>query len=525
MKKKILAVLLSAMLVAAALVGCGGGSDKTSGSNGSNASGAAESGDTDSTDAESDDAGTSDVQADSGDIPTISLMVICGSIPTDADQVAEALSEITREKIGCNVEFICMEIANVAQQLNLLLSGGDDTLDVFMAGNGVSYGSVVNNGQALALDDLMEPYAEEIKAALGENVYEAGRVNGQLYGIGHLLDQASTGCFNLRADIAEEFGYKNGDKVSLTELTELFGKIREKYPDTPIIGPMNGGPNVSDSRVDSLGDGNKLGVLGNYGQDTTITNYYESEEYVELVNCFKQWKEMGCYMSDFLNVTEAPVDYIPANKAFGCFASHFSAEMNGIWSSKNFGAEMVSLQMYSDAVAVTPWSYECINPASKNPEKAAALIYLMATDPDVENILINGIEGTHYQALDDGTATFVDGKDISTTGWCLGYSWTAQNSTISTPFEYPADYYDQLLSANKNANQSKAFGCQFDMTSVSDAVSACTNVVNQYANALASGSVEDFEGTLAQFQQSLRDAGIDEIIKARQEQLDAYLAK
>ena len=233
---------------------------------------------------------------------------------------------------------------------------------------------------------------------------------------------------------------------------------------------------------------------------------------------------MGCYMADILNVTDAPIDYIPSGKAFGCFASHFSAEMNGIWSSQNFGTDIASLQIYEDAVAVTPWAYECINPATKNPEAAAGLIYLMATDPDVENLLINGIEGQHYQVLEDNTATYVDGKDISTTGWCLGYSWTAENSTISIPFEYPADYYDRLLEANKNAHQSKAFGCQFDLTGVSDAVSACTNVVNQYENALAGGAVEDFDATLAQFQQALRDAGIDEIIAAKQEQLDAFLA-
>lgn len=512
--KKILAILMALVLLVVPMTACGnsgtqsGTSESSTGESSTNESSSSETGESSTT--------------ETGDIPTISLMVICGSIPADAADVAAKLSEITREKIGCNVELITMEIGNVAQQLNLLLSGGDDTLDVYMAGVSVPYSTVVNNGQALPLDSLMTNYADEMKAALGENVYEAGRVNGELYGIGHLLDQASTVVYNLRGDIATEFGYKNGDKIDLAELTELFGKIREKYPDTPLIGPMNGVPNIGDSRIDSLG--NKLGVLDNYGQDTTVTNYYESAGYEELVGYFKQWKEMGCYMPDILNVTDAPIDYIPAGKAFGCFAGHFSAEMNGVWSSQNFGTDIASLQIYEDAVAVTPWGYECINPATKNADAAAGLIYLMATDPDVENLLINGIEGQHYQVLEDNTATYVEGKDISSTGWCLGYSWTAQNSTISVPFEYPADYYDRLINANKTAHQSKAFGCQFDLTGVSDAVSACTNVVNQYENALAGGAVEDFDATLDQFQQALRDAGIDEIIAAKQEQLDAFLA-
>lgn len=507
MKKRLLAMLLSSVIAVTLLAGCGNSSSESTGGAGSG--GTSEAADTGS---------------ESGDLPTITMMVVCGSIPTETEDIAAKLSEITSKKIGCNVELIPIEIGNLTTQLNLLLSGGDNTLDVYMAMNGlgVAYSTVVNNGQALDMAELMKPYAEEMKAALGENVYNSGYVNGKLYGIGRLLDQASVTVFNLRADIASKYGYKNGDKITLDELTDMFSKIRTEYPDTPIIGPMNGSINFGDTRVDQLG--NNLGVLANYGQDDQVIDYYESKEYEELTGYFEKWKEMGAYMPDLLNVTDAPVDYIPAGKAFGCWAGHFSAEMNGIWSTQNFGVEMASLQVFDDAVAVTPGAYECINPATKYPEQSAGLIHLLATDPDVENLLVNGIEGVDYQLADDGSAKYVDGKDVSSTGWCMGYSWANLNSTLSVPFNYPADYFDQLKAANENAKQSKAFGCQFDLTSVSDEVSACTNVVNQYANALAAGAVDDYAAALDEFRQALKDAGIDKIVAAKQDQLDAYIA-
>lgn len=511
MKKRLLALLLSSVMAVALLAGCGnnsagntGGAKSTSGAKNEEPTKAADKG------------------TESGKLPTIKMMVVCGSIPTETKDIAAKLSEITSKKIGCNVDLVPIEIGNLTTQLNLLLSGGDDSLDVYMTGIGIPYSTVVNNGQALDMAELMKPYADEMKAALGENVYNAGYTNGKLYGIGHLLDQASTTLFNLRADIASKYGYKNGDKITLDQLTDMFAKIRKDYPDTPIIGPMNGSINFSDSRVDKLD--NNLGVLANYGQDDKVIDYYESKQYEELTGYFKKWKDMGCYMPDLLNVTDAPVDYIPAGKAFGCWAGHFSAKMNGLWSTQNFGVEMASLQVFDDAVAVTPWAYECINPATKSPEQSAGLIYLLATDPDVENLLINGIEGVDYQRADDGSATYVKGKDVSSTGWCMGYSWANMNSTLSLPFNYPADYFDQLKAANKNAKQSKAFGCQFDLTSVSDEVSACTNVVNQYANSLAAGAADNYDSTLDQFQQALKDAGIDKIIAAKQEQLDTFLA-
>ena len=135
--------------------------------------------------------------------------------------------------------------------------------------------------------------------------------------------------------------------------------------------------------MDNLGDANMLGVLDNYGQDETVTNYYESEKYQERLDYVKQWMEMGCYMTDLMNVTEAPADLIPAERALGCFAGHFSAEMNGIWSSQNFGVDMASLQIYGEeAVAVTPGAYYCINPNTKNADLCAALLNEMATNPD-----------------------------------------------------------------------------------------------------------------------------------------------
>ena len=107
--KKILAVLLALFVLATAVSGCGNsGSSSADSQSGSSAT-------------SENSASTEDTASTDGEVPTISLMVVCGTTPPDADAVAEKLSEITREKIGCNVEFITMEIGNVAQQLNLLL--------------------------------------------------------------------------------------------------------------------------------------------------------------------------------------------------------------------------------------------------------------------------------------------------------------------------------------------------------------------------------------------------------------------
>ena len=99
-KRMLTCVLALAMLLSLAACGSGGSDTKTTAAAGSGETAAA---------------GTE------GSYPTIKVMMSCLTVPKDVAMVEEAVSAITREKIGANVEFIMMEYANQTQQLNLLL--------------------------------------------------------------------------------------------------------------------------------------------------------------------------------------------------------------------------------------------------------------------------------------------------------------------------------------------------------------------------------------------------------------------
>ena len=109
-KRMLTCVLALAMLLSLAACGSGESDTKTTAAAGSGETAAA---------------GTEE------SYPTIKVMMSCLTVPKDVAMVEEAVSAITREKIGANVEFIMMEYANQTQQLNLLLSAGDDSIDVF----------------------------------------------------------------------------------------------------------------------------------------------------------------------------------------------------------------------------------------------------------------------------------------------------------------------------------------------------------------------------------------------------------
>ncbi|GJM70899.1 hypothetical protein HMSSN036_31150 [Paenibacillus macerans] len=74
---------------------------------------------------------------------------------------------------------------------------------------------------------------------------------------------------------------------------------------------------------------------------------------------------------------------------------------------------------------------------------------------------------------------------------------------------------------NENATISPVLGFVFDSSKVQSQIGALTNIVKQYKNTLFTGQ-KDPEPVLREMNQKLKAAGIDEVIKELQFQLDAF---
>jgi putative aldouronate transport system substrate-binding protein len=160
---------------------------------------------------------------------------------------------------------------------------------------------------------------------------------------------------------------------------------------------------------------------------------------------------------------------------------------------------------------------------------AFKFISALYSDETVMNLWQYGIEGVNYQLLDDGTAYFVDGEDGSNyayhqnTGWAMGNQF---NSLVWNDGSKEADYWDKLAHHNDWAYYSPAFGFAWDSTQYATQVTALTNAYETYRAALDTGSVgsANVESTLKALNDALYAAGLQDVIDAKQAQLDEYLA-
>jgi putative aldouronate transport system substrate-binding protein len=186
---------------------------------------------------------------------------------------------------------------------------------------------------------------------------------------------------------------------------------------------------------------------------------------------------------------------------------------------------MVSIR-YGEPIASTDQMTWYVPTSSVDPERAVALLNLMYTDSEVSNLVINGIEGEDYVIKDkaNGVAGYPDGIDGSTATYSR-MAWAWPNLQISYIWEgQDLNILDQYKEFNTNAKQKTSHGFTFDTKNVMNEIAACTNIYQKYVPVMYAGSMAP-ETVLEQLNNEMKRAGLDTIIKEKQSQVDAWLAK
>ena len=98
-----------------------------------------------------------DTAEDNEEYPVIRIneTAFYGGPPANGDLIEDALNEILREKAHAEIEFVYVQMSDLQTQLNLLLTGGDDSLDLLSSFFYAGVSELVSNGQVMAIDDLL----------------------------------------------------------------------------------------------------------------------------------------------------------------------------------------------------------------------------------------------------------------------------------------------------------------------------------------------------------------------------------
>ena len=193
--------------------------------------------------------------------------------------VEDALNEITLKKINVKVDLVILEMGTYMTQMAMQVSAGDkiDLITTFPAGSGY-YSTMVNTGQLLPLDSLIDDYAPELYDIIPEALLEATTFKGKLYAVPIYTDYVQSSCTVAKAAMFDETGMKPEDISSNENLTEVFKKLHELHPEIILL--SSGSKTLVGRRgFDTMGTQAAAVYFGEGGDPTKVVKLFEHEAY------------------------------------------------------------------------------------------------------------------------------------------------------------------------------------------------------------------------------------------------------
>lgn len=520
--KKLLAILLAGILAASIMTGCG----QTKLVENAPETDAV----TQSEEGEDLAAAAIAERKESGKATKVVMALMCiTDVPKGLERVNEKISEYTKEKLGIEVELLVMDPATYDQQMNLMLSSGEQ-VDVFNAtSKRMSY---VSMGYCLDMEenDLINIYGSEIFNVPNAPFIDSLRVNGKLYGLPvHKENAVGQLGFVVAKEYLDEIGYDydsmerkwNDDRIYIDEekLTDMFSQLHEAFPEKTVV-------SVSSFEGSFFHDGfdDSFGVILNNEEPLKIENMFTSEEFYEACKMYYKWNQAGFFSADALTESANTATEVRA----GTLMAYAMGGKYGIATqeSGNCGQEMLYFQLsddisYTNAPQAFPW---CINSRTEDPIAAMQLLNALYTDPYLANLLLYGEEGVDYKVTEDGFATWADGVDPANPEYHINVGWEIPNQFLTYVWEgYPSDLWEKTIEFNNNAIKSKTQGFNFDNSAVLTEFAALSNVYNQYIPQLYKGFLDPEIG-ISEMEKKLEAAGLQKYMDAKQAALDEWIA-
>ena len=512
MKKKILAILMATLTVGSLLSGCGGAQS-------GDATGKQESSKQESSDSEE-------------PAEIVFAYMTQNNIPesSELERIQNLINDYTVDKINTKVKLVLFSNSDYMNQVNLMLASGEQ-LDLFQAYN-TSHLKYIQDGTALDITEYLDSDLKETTETLYDGFLAPTTVEGKTYGILNMGSNYVPGGFTYREDITEELGIDMSQVTKPEDLTAVFAKVKEAYPDMTIIDPNRANALFESylgkiDKIDPLGDNIASSVSGvAYQDNATVVDIYETTDFKELCELTRSWFEAGYYASDAATTTATTAELLMSGNCFGTFCGLGNPKIAQQYTN-NYGHPFENVQISDSMIWSGNGGAWMVNSGCKDPSAACKFMNLLYTDAYVDNLLVYGEEGVDYKLDENGCAVapngYTDLNSVAYTDNMNYYFWG--NKWLTYPVV--GGLYGEEKETNKQQNydgdHSNYYGFLYDYSDKEAEYTACLNIVEEYKKSLWVGAA-DVDTTLAEMTKRLKAAGMDDLIQAKQEQLDAWMS-
>lgn len=454
--------------------------------------------------------------------PTTLNLLLLGDPPKDLANVQAAIeAKLAADGLPFTLNF--QFLPDYWNKLAMTVAGGEAADVAWAHVNTLS--DLVSKRVYQPIDEAYAQYAPDIKANMPDYVLKAGTVGGKLYALPRVIPMAEyRNVYNIRGDLREKYG------LEPIKTLEDFNKYLEAvHTNNPEMYCFAGDYNMEQlfpvfaNYYFPVGDGGRYPVYVDPTDPThTVKTFFDSEAMASMCATSKDWAAKGYIPTDDSKVADAGQGFNYGTVA-AIPASIFSqSERIDSFAANVPGGkiETVLLNPEPKYIFQSGDNMLAVPSTSKHVNEAVALINWIKKDQANYDLWSYGVEGVNYKL--DGDSVSVEGiapeKGYSTMVWMWNDLRLARFSKHITQ-----DYLDMLRDWDTNAIKTPYIGFTLDQSAIKVQVANCNAVLQEYWPNLCKATM-DYATVKEELVKKLNDSGIQDIVNACQEQLNAYIA-
>lgn len=443
-----------------------------------------------------------------------------GDAPIDTQFVQEAANKYSAEKIGVVVELIFKN----DEQFGLDMDTGVYYDMTFTCDWANSFVDNANNEMFYDITDLVKTATPALYERIDQKYWDvAGSLNGKIYAVPTLKDMASQQFFRMDKERYEAIGMELPESMEFADLEAYLAAYKDNYDDVyPLMlgkagltGMSNSAQWISGSYLCSPYH------LAGTERENQIIPFWEDEVLMERFRLLHKWYGLG-YINPDAATTETIGREIRASVRSG---SAWAGYYSGYSAWGGMEVQGVSYAGPFMSTATMRGAMNAINAAATEEQAVACLKYLelLNIDRTFRDILRFGVEGTHFNYVDVDGVKAVERTEQGTNNWSMDGFVTGSVVNASVTFNAIYDW-EKIYADYDKALLSTLGAFSFNKEDVEAECAACSAVMAKYNAELYTGTL-DIDEMLPTIKEELEKAGIFDIQKEAQRQLDEYLGK
>lgn len=460
----------------------------------------------------------------------------------DTDQraaVEAAINEYVEPLIGVNVVFHIIGWGDWVTKAVTGLQAGEK-IDIIFTADWREYMQLASQGLFLALNDdegpngnLLEEYGQDILSGLNPAFVTGTQIDGVNYAVPTNKELTVPEGLIYNVTLAEEIGFTPEEAAKIEGLRDLepwLEKAKAARPDEyPYNTDGSGGfqpwvpgfaAGIPSNLISMKYDPDASGVF-----DERVQSIMETDWAVEHTAIMHEWYTKGWIHPDAGLTTFNVAEVRNAGKFF---IESQPLKGNNIKAQELINAsgntDLVLGEIYAQGkVNITTHSggsMLAIPALSDHPVEAMKFINLMHSDSKLLNMMLFGVEGTHWEFESDGRV------NLTNSAWygAHGGAWTLGNTLLQAVSNKEDPNKNRMLIEYSNDSvDHPSLGFRFRTDPVTAELTALTAVADGLNRALLTGYV-DPAVELPNYIEALKAAGLDTVKAEVEKQYEAWKA-